>query len=135
MREGRGGGKNVGRSSSSACTLLRCTRILHKLGLSQKANGLLTPGEVAKVVTMPWEELLAQPKPVKTSKYIGVSWDEEANKWRAMVSFHAKKIHLGLFEADEEAAIVADRAMLIIHDGFMRDPSRCEGGGLDCDRG
>jgi hypothetical protein len=117
---------NVGRSSYSACTLLRCTRILHKLGLSHKANGLLTSGEVAQVAATPWEELLARPKPENTSKYIGVSWDEGTKKWRAMVSFLGRKIHLGLFDADEEAeaARVADKAMLIIHDGFVREPSR-----------
>ncbi len=125
-QEGRDGGMNMGRSSSSACALLHCTRILHKLGLSQKANGLLTPKEVAQVGSMPWEELLAQPKPVKTSKYIGVSWNEEVKKWRALVTFQGRNFHLGLFEADEEveAARVAERALLIIHDGFVREPSR-----------
>ncbi len=124
-QEGRDGGTNVGRSSSSACALLHCTRILHKLGLSQKANGLLTPKEVAQVGLMHWEELLAMKRP-NTSSFAGVSWGEEAQKWRALVTFQGRKIHLGFFEADEEAeaARVVDRAMLIIHDGFVRDPSR-----------
>jgi hypothetical protein len=124
-QEGRDGGTNVGRSSSSECTLLRCTRILHKLGLSQKANGLLTPKEVAQVGTMPWEELLAtQRKPSNTSTYMGVSWKEEEKKWEAYTRFQGRKIHLGYFQVREDAARVVDRALLIIHDGFVHDPSR-----------
>jgi hypothetical protein len=125
-QEGRDGGMNVGRSSSFACALLRCTRILHKLGLSQKANGLLTPKEVAQVAATPWEELLSTRQKPNTSSFGGVTWDEGCQKWRAYVRLDGKKHHLGSFTADEEAeaARVVDRALLIIHDGFVRDPSK-----------
>ncbi len=47
-------------------------------------------------------------------------------KWEVYTRFQGRKLHLGFFEANEEAeaARVADGALLIIHDGFVRDPSR-----------
>ncbi len=116
----------MGCSSSSACALLRCTRILHKLGLSQKANGLLTPKEVAQVGSKPWEELLSTRQKPNTSTFTGVTWDEGCQKWGAYVRLHGKKLHIGFFEANKEAeaARVVDRALLIVHDGYVCVPSR-----------
>jgi hypothetical protein len=38
-----------------------------------------------------------------TSKYIGVSWHESVNKWRAQIHIEGKQIHLGYFEKETEA--------------------------------
>jgi hypothetical protein len=122
-QEGRDGGMNVGRSSSSACALRRCTRILHKLGRFHQANGLLTPQEVAQAAATPWEELVAA-RPRSNLAYTGVYWKEEIQKWGAYATFMDKRRHLGYFEVREDAARVVDTALLIIHDGFERDPSR-----------
>lgn len=39
-----------------------------------------------------------------TSKYIGVSWFSNLNKWRATISINGKQKHLGLFECELEAS-------------------------------
>ena len=45
-----------------------------------------------------------------TSKYIGVSWAKNVNKWSCQISVNKKKIHLGLFEKEDEAAKCRDIA-------------------------
>ena len=44
----------------------------------------------------------------KTSLYKGVCWDKSRNKWRANVGYNGKKIHLGRFENELEAAKAYD---------------------------
>jgi hypothetical protein len=39
-----------------------------------------------------------------SSKYIGVSWDKNANKWKAGIGINNKVKYLGLFIIEEEAA-------------------------------
>jgi hypothetical protein len=41
----------------------------------------------------------------KSSKYKGVYWSKVAKRWQAYLAFHKKRIHLGLFESEIEAAI------------------------------
>ena len=38
-----------------------------------------------------------------TSKYTGVNWEKNANKWRARILIKGKQIHLGLFENELDA--------------------------------
>lgn len=40
----------------------------------------------------------------KSSKHIGVGWQQHANKWKASISMNNKTKHLGYFETEEEAA-------------------------------
>ena len=47
----------------------------------------------------------------KTSKYIGVSFNKKANKFRAMICINKKDIHLGLFITEEEANIIYQKAV------------------------
>jgi hypothetical protein len=112
---------HAARSSSPACPR-HCTRILHKLGRSHQANGLLTSEEVAQVEATPLEDLF----PMQSSAFVGVSWLERNRKWVAQIRFLNRRYHLGYFEPDEEvkAALVADRAQLIANDWFVHDPSR-----------
>ena len=44
------------------------------------------------------------------SKYKGVGWDENAQKWRASIYIHNKLKHLGRFESEKEAAEAYDAA-------------------------
>lgn len=39
----------------------------------------------------------------KTSKYPGVRWDKDRNKWRANIYINGKTKHLGRFESEEDA--------------------------------
>ena len=40
-----------------------------------------------------------------SSKYIGVSWDNNSNKWKAVIYFNGKQYHLGLFKCELAAAL------------------------------
>ena len=42
-------------------------------------------------------------KKATTSKYTGVSFTANRNKWRAQISIDKKYVHLGLFKTEEEA--------------------------------
>jgi hypothetical protein len=39
-----------------------------------------------------------------TSKYLGVSWHKNANKWQSSIRFNGKQIHLGIFNNEQDAA-------------------------------
>ena len=39
-----------------------------------------------------------------TSKYLGVSWNKNAKKWHSNIRFNNKRIHLGLYTNENDAA-------------------------------
>ncbi len=45
----------------------------------------------------------------KSSKYKGVSWHKFKKKWRAQIGLNKKRIHLGYFEAEKEAAKIYNK--------------------------
>lgn len=45
----------------------------------------------------------------KTSKFKGVCWDKLKGKWRCEIRVNKKKIHLGLFNSEEEAGKYYDK--------------------------
>lgn len=47
-----------------------------------------------------------------TSKYKGVAWMPERKKWRAYINFNTKRIHLGVFISESDAAKAYDSAAL-----------------------
>lgn len=49
------------------------------------------------------------------SKYIGVCWDKERQKWHASVTKNGTKIHAGRFLTETEAAIARDVLAKKIH--------------------
>lgn len=47
-----------------------------------------------------------------SSKYKGVSWFKQTCKWEAYIEVNRKKIHLGHYHKEEEAALAYNRAAL-----------------------
>lgn len=48
----------------------------------------------------------------KTSKYRGVHWDRERDKWMTTIRMNGKTISLGRFDSEEDAAMAFDRAAM-----------------------
>ena len=47
-----------------------------------------------------------------TSKYIGVSYDKETNKWRSCITIDRKNKYLGRYKSEEKAAIAYNNAAI-----------------------
>ena len=56
----------------------------------------------------------------KTSKYLGVAWHKGAKKWRAQIQINGKKVYLGLFVLEEDAATVYNDAALSYFEDFAK---------------
>jgi hypothetical protein len=56
----------------------------------------------------------------RSSKYKGVSWNSERQRWRVYVHFKGKTRHVGAFSDEKEAARAYDRAALAIWGEFAR---------------
>lgn len=53
-----------------------------------------------------------------TSKYKGVYWDKNINKWRSKISVNKKRIDLGFSDSEVELAIAYNEAALKYHGEF-----------------
>jgi hypothetical protein len=56
----------------------------------------------------------------KTSKYKGVDWHKRDKKWRASIRINYRKIHLGYFTNERDAAIAYNTAARILFGEFAR---------------
>jgi hypothetical protein len=54
----------------------------------------------------------------KHSKYKGVCWKKDRRKWLARIAYEKKKIHLGCFRSEIDAAKAYDHAAKIYHGEF-----------------
>jgi len=46
-----------------------------------------------------------------SSKFVGVSWDKNSNKWKAYISIKKKLKHLGLFTDEHEAHLAYEKKL------------------------
>ena len=64
------------------------------------------------------ENLRNQHKTCGTSKYKGVCWHKAMSKWRVQIRGNNKKIHLGFFDNEEDAAHAYNMAALELFGEF-----------------
>jgi len=50
-----------------------------------------------------------------SSKYVGVMWSSQKNKWQAIIQFRNKRKHLGFFIYEKEAAMAYNNAAIQIY--------------------
>lgn len=55
-----------------------------------------------------------------SSEFVGVAWDRFANKWCAYISPENRKVHLGYFETEIDAAISRDKAAIEMFGEYAR---------------
>jgi AP2-like factor (euAP2 lineage) len=53
-----------------------------------------------------------------SSKFKGVSWDRFCNKWKAQIASNKKKIHIGVFDNEEDAALAYNKKAVELHGEF-----------------
>lgn len=46
-----------------------------------------------------------------SSKYVGVSWRKDIKKWASSIGIGEKRIHLGIFDDEEEASLCRENAL------------------------
>lgn len=61
-----------------------------------------------------------RPDSGSSSVYKGVTWDKRCGKWAAYIGQDGKKINLGLFTKECEAALAHDEAAKKYHNDFAR---------------
>ena len=54
----------------------------------------------------------------RSSKYKGVCWHKDNKKWKAYITYEGKRIHLGYYDIEEEAARVYDKKAIELFGKF-----------------
>jgi hypothetical protein len=53
-----------------------------------------------------------------TSQYKGVSWDKRRNKWKAVIGYEYKRIDIGRYDTEQEAALAYNDVAKKLHKEF-----------------
>jgi hypothetical protein len=68
-------------------------------------NNIKTDNRVNNLQLITNRENCSKDRKNKSSKYIGVTWDKQTNKWRTSIIINKKRINLGRFLNEEDASI------------------------------
>lgn len=61
-----------------------------------------------------------RPRTVGTSRHKGVSWYKRTQKWQAQICCNSRRVHLGSFDSEDDAAAAYNRAAVRLHGAFAR---------------
>ena len=79
---------------------------------SSGANPPFVLNDIPDYVTVPkdiFTERVAKNKSKKSSKYIGVSLNKQSGKWKAVLVYNKKQVHIGFFDDEQSAAIAYNK--------------------------
>jgi hypothetical protein len=88
-----------------------------KIVVDHKDNNKLN-NRADNLQLIPHRENASKDKKGFTSKFIGVSWDKNMNKWKSALRFNGRVIHLGHFELEIDAAKAYQKALKEYNDGL-----------------
>jgi len=78
----------------------------------QKHNGLDNRRDMIRICTNTQNQYNQSPQKNCSSTFKGVTWEKNANKWRARIQVSGKDISLGYFHIEAEAAKAYDKAAI-----------------------
>lgn len=74
--------------------------------------------ENLRLCTRPQNVVNSKPRVDNKSGYKGVVWHKTTGKWQAQTMFMGKRLHLGLFENPEDAALAYNKKVEELHGDF-----------------
>lgn len=83
-------------------------------------NGLNNQKENIRICTTSQNAFNTKSKTNSTSKYKGVSYSKQLNKWKVTITIKDKSVHLGYFDSEEVAALTYDKKAKAVHGEFVR---------------
>lgn len=83
-------------------------------------NGLDNQKENLRLATYQQNSFNRRANKNSSSKYKGISYYKNTNKWRAQIKHNGKLIHLGLFDNEIDAAKVYDKEALKLYKEYAK---------------